>query len=63
MKLDTPPAAAQPKHDPGLKVMYKLREDVPVKPVLGFVQTCHEVAKEAPAIFAQELTNALRTAR
>ena len=32
-------------------------------PVAPAVETCHEVAKQAPAIFAEELANAIRTVR
>jgi hypothetical protein len=44
--------------------MYRLREDVPVKPRLGFEETCREVARsEAGPLFAKELAAAIRTAK
>jgi hypothetical protein len=57
-------APADPKRDPNLRIMYKLRDEVPVKPRLGFEETCREVARtEAGSLFAKELANALRTAK
>jgi hypothetical protein len=47
-----------------LKVMYKLRDEVPVRPRLGFEETCREVARtETGPLFAKELANAIRTGR
>jgi hypothetical protein len=52
------------ERDPNLKVMYKLRDEVPARPRLGFEETCLEVARtEAGPLFAKELANATRTAR
>jgi hypothetical protein len=42
---------------------YKLRDEVPVKPRLGFEKTCRELqGAEAGPRCAKELANALRTA-
>ena len=63
VKLDASAPAAE-KRDPNLKVMYKLRDEVPVRPRLGFEEACREVARtEAGPLFHKELANAIRAAR